>query len=54
MFLALMFGAAVSIITWWTVQVFMPFAAGFSLSIAIINGLIYSIPLIIQNEVFRI
>ncbi len=53
-FIAILFGIGTSLVTRWTVVWFLPIYGQVSISIAVINGLIFTIPLIIQYEVFKV
>lgn len=52
--LAILFGVGVSAVTWWTFNVFLPFLNETSLLIAVVNGIIFAIPLMLQNEIFKL
>jgi len=51
---AILAGVLVSILTWWIIMIFIPIFGRYSLIPAVFNGIIFSIPLIIQYEKFRI
>jgi len=50
---AIFFGMVFAFLTWWIVNMFLPVSKSFLYSIVVINGLICSIPLIAQYEIFE-
>jgi hypothetical protein len=52
--IAILFGIATTFLTLWMVNVFLPILSQIGFIIAIINGSIYAIPLIMQYEVFKV
>jgi hypothetical protein len=52
--LAIFFGILVALMTGWVLRSFLPFLSIYIIPIAILNGLIFLIPLIAQYEVFKV
>lgn len=52
--LAIIFSFGIVLVTWWTLNTFLPTMDKYSVPIAVINGLIFMIPLTVQYQVFRI
>jgi hypothetical protein len=48
------FGVFITIITSWVIRAFIPILSDYSLVLAILNGLIYAIPMALQYEVFKL
>jgi len=53
-FLAILFGIGVILVTWWAINTFLPIFKDISLLLAIANGIIYAIPLVMQYEIFKL
>jgi hypothetical protein len=53
-FIAVLFGIGVILVTWWAINTFLPVFSAISLLLAIANGIIYVIPLLVQYEVFKL
>lgn len=52
-FLALLFGSGIVVVTQFVISVFLPIFKDISLILALTNGIIYAIPLIMQYEIFK-
>jgi len=52
--LAILFGVGVILVTWWAINVFLPNFKDASVLLAIANGAIYTIPLMMQYEIFKL
>jgi hypothetical protein len=52
--MGILFGIGVFLITWWTINEFLPIFISFSFLLAIVNGFIYAIPLILQYQIFKL
>jgi len=51
--LGILYGILMTLITWWIIQVFLPTFINISIILAIINGLICSIPAIANYHIFK-
>lgn len=51
---AILFGIGVILVTRWAINVFLPLFKDISLFLAIANGVVYAIPLVMQYEVFKL
>jgi hypothetical protein len=54
LFLALFFGFLYTVITWWIIEVFVPIFGNFSFIIALFNGVICALPVVIQYEALKL
>lgn len=52
--IAILFGVGTTVLTVWIVNVFLPIFSREGYIIAIVNGMIYALPLIMQYEVFKV
>lgn len=52
--LAILFGVGITLVTWWAINVFLPVLKNVSLLLAIVNGMLYIIPIARQYQVFKL
>jgi hypothetical protein len=52
--MAILFGVGITVITRWVLLVFLPIFGDFGVVFAILNGLLYAIPMIAQYQVFKL
>lgn len=54
LFLASFFGFSVTMVSWWTILVFIPIFGNFSFVLALFNGVICALPVAVQYEVLKL